>query len=66
MSAPVEISASWYADPESLVQPKAQPSDAEIRLRAYANWEARGRVNGDPLRDWIQAERELREEMQSY
>lgn len=37
-------------------------SEEEIRLRAYAKYCARGYAPGDPVRDWLEAERELREE----
>ena len=58
----VEREATWYSNPESLVRTKSEPTQDEIRLRAYANYVARGRAPGDPLVDWLQAERELREE----
>jgi Protein of unknown function (DUF2934) len=34
-------------------------SRAEIELRAYHSWEARGRPFGSPEVDWFDAEREL-------
>lgn len=58
----VERDAAWYSMPESLVRTRSEPTQDEIRSRAYANYVARGRVLGDPLIDWLQAERELREE----
>ncbi len=37
------------------------PTFEEIRWRAYEIYLARGRAPGDPIADWLQAERELRE-----
>jgi DUF2934 family protein len=34
--------------------------DERIRTRAYALYEARGRVDGHDVDDWLQAEAELR------
>lgn len=34
-------------------------SEAEIRLRAYELYEARGRGDGHDLEDWLQAEAEI-------
>ena len=42
-----------------------QPDDIrrdEIELRAYLTWVNRGRPEGEPERDWLQAEEELRQE----
>lgn len=39
------------------------PTDEQIRARAYEIYLARGRVTGDEHADWLQAERELREEL---
>ncbi|HTP40461.1 MAG TPA: DUF2934 domain-containing protein [Steroidobacteraceae bacterium] len=37
-----------------------QPEEATIRMLAYEIWEERGRpMDGDPARDWIEAERRL-------
>lgn len=38
---------------------KRQPSEAQIRERAYFIWLARGDQPGDSLSDWLAAEREL-------
>lgn len=35
-------------------------SEEQIRRRAYEIYLARGRTPGDPVADWLQAERELR------
>jgi hypothetical protein len=37
-----------------------EPSEEEIRNRAYEIYMARGGAPGDELEDWLQAERELR------
>ena len=36
-------------------------TDDEIRERAYSRWEARGKPEGDPDRDWHEAKVELDE-----
>jgi hypothetical protein len=36
-----------------------QPTEEEIALRAYHIYLDRGSAEGDPLNDWLQAEREL-------
>jgi hypothetical protein len=38
-----------------------EPTTDEIRKRAYEIYMARGCALGDPVADWLQAERELRE-----
>lgn len=43
-------------------QPTAEPTQDEIRRRAYELFEARGGQPGDPVADWLQAERDLRRE----
>lgn len=39
-----------------------EPTHEEIRQRAYELFEARGGAPGDPVADWLRAERELRQE----
>ena len=39
----------------------AQPTEEQIAVRAYHIYLERGGVDGDPLDDWLQAERELTE-----
>jgi DUF2934 family protein len=34
-------------------------TEAEISQRAYQIYQARGGVNGSPLEDWLEAERQL-------
>lgn len=45
------------ADDELLIEPTAE----QVRERAYYIYLERGGVAGDPLADWLQAERELRD-----
>ena len=40
---------------------KAKPTQEEIALRAYHIYLERGCTPGDPMEDWIRAERELTE-----
>jgi Protein of unknown function (DUF2934) len=40
---------------------KTGPSHDDIAARAYQIYQARGYTPGDPLQDWLQAERELAE-----
>jgi len=38
---------------------KAGPTHDEIAFRAYQIYQERGYTPGDPMQDWLQAEREL-------
>jgi hypothetical protein len=38
---------------------KAEPSHHDIAQRAFALYQARGQSGGDPVHDWLTAEREL-------
>ena len=38
-----------------------QPTNEEIALRAYHIYLERGSTPGDPVQDWLRAERELKE-----
>ncbi len=49
-------------DPAVIQEPDAEPTDAEIRVRAYHCWLDRGGVDGSPEVDWERAEQELRAE----
>jgi hypothetical protein len=40
-------------------KPKAGPTHGEIAFRAYQIYQERGYTPGDPMQDWLQAEREL-------
>ena len=42
---------------------KAQPTREEIAIRAYHIYVERGYTPGNPLEDWLRAERELTEEL---
>jgi hypothetical protein len=50
----------------AIMEPEASaeaiPSQEEIAALAYSYWEARGYQGGSPEEDWLQAERELREQ----
>jgi len=37
----------------------AEPTNEEIALRAYHIYLERGSTSGDPMQDWLQAEKEL-------
>jgi hypothetical protein len=39
----------------------SQPTNDEIALRAYHIYLKRGSTPGDPMEDWLRAERELKE-----
>ena len=38
----------------------SEPSEEEIRMRAYRRYLERGRWDGQDFEDWLEAERELR------
>ncbi len=44
---------------------RTQPTRREIEQRAYFIYLQRGGTGGDPVADWLRAERELREEFQN-
>ncbi len=44
---------------------RTQPTRREIEQRAYYIYLQRGGRGGDPVADWLRAERELREEFQA-
>ncbi len=39
--------------------PKSRPTQDQIATRAYEIYLERGATPGDPMQDWLQAEREL-------
>jgi hypothetical protein len=39
--------------------PKSRPTQDQIAARAYEIYLERGATPGDPMQDWLQAEREL-------
>ena len=45
--------------------PEVEPLEERIRRRAYEIFLSRGGPPGDPVADWLQAERELRERGES-
>lgn len=54
---------SKAAAPRAAKKPskKTAPTYEEIALRAYHIYLERGCTPGDPMQDWLQAERELRD-----
>jgi hypothetical protein len=42
-----------------------QPTDEEVRVRAYHRYLERGATDGADFHDWVEAEKELRVERQS-
>ena len=63
--APAKSSSKWSLPARSASAPTAlegQPvTEDDIRLRAYRNWEAAGRPDGDGVGFWLEAEQELRQ-----
>ena len=63
-------SAQTGADPmfetaDVVERPNAQPTEDEVRLRAYHRFLERGAVHGNDFEDWVEAEKELRIARQS-
>jgi hypothetical protein len=58
---PRSKSASSEAPKKSRKAGAVKPSYDEIALRAYRIYLKRGSTPGDPMQDWLQAERELTE-----
>jgi hypothetical protein len=46
---------------ESVIEEKPQPTEDQIRMRAYEIYCARNGAPGSELDDWLQAENELKE-----
>jgi len=46
---------------ETISTSAAEPTEEEIAVRAYHIYLERGEADGDPMNDWLQAERELKE-----
>jgi len=57
-TTPAEASDSVSLGPRT--PPQAQPTEDEIRARAYALWEQAGRPDGDGVQFWMEAEKELK------
>ena len=50
---------------EVMRQPNGQPTEDEVRVRAYHRYLERGGTHGNDIGDWVEAERELRLERRS-
>jgi len=46
-------------------KPRRVPTHEEIARLAYSYWEARGWKHGSAEQDWLRAERELRQQLNS-
>src|SRR5215831_3507856 len=46
-------------------QPDGQPTEDEVRMRAYHRYLERGATDGSDIGDWVEAEKELRFERRS-
>ena len=57
--SPAAAAAPVKARKAATRQPAAFPGDEDIRLRAYQFYVERGWTAGDPVADWVRAEREL-------
>ena len=60
MTTPKEI-ADLLASVKTELPPSSvpnQPDESDVAARAYEIYESKGRVDGDGLADWLQAERE--------
>ncbi|MEK6675724.1 MAG: glycosyltransferase [Planctomycetota bacterium] len=56
-----EVVGIVKSKPANTVLAQHEPTEVEIRKRAYEIYLARGQTKGDSVADWVQAERELRE-----
>jgi hypothetical protein len=45
---------------EVMGRPNGQPSEEDVRVRAYQRYLDRGATPGNDLQDWVEAEKELR------
>jgi len=54
-----EIETTQTSEPTST--PAPETTEEEIAVRAYHIYLERGGADGDPMDDWLQAERELKE-----
>jgi hypothetical protein len=48
------------APPTGSLSMGSEPSDEDIRMRAYQRYQARGGEHGMDFEDWLEAERELK------
>ena len=60
-TAQIKTNPAPEAD-EASESTSTQPTDEEIAVRAYHIYLERGEAEGDPINDWLQAERELSED----
>jgi Protein of unknown function (DUF2934) len=51
--------------PENTTPTNGQPSEEDVRVRAYHKYLERGATDGHDLNDWVEAEQELRLSRQS-
>ena len=54
------LKTSAAAAPETVGSMHGQPSDEEVRVRAYHRYLERGAAHGGDLDDWIEAEKDLK------
>jgi DsbC/DsbD-like thiol-disulfide interchange protein len=69
VAAPVPAAAKPAAPVASVparVVPHREVTPDQIAARAFVLWEQRGRPHGQDLETWLQAERQLKEEIQSF
>jgi DUF2934 family protein len=55
----IKLKSAVASGPGDQTQVGRSVSEEAIRLRAHKKWEAAGKPNGDSLRFWLEAEREL-------
>jgi hypothetical protein len=71
-SPPPDVTSSVSAEPAwpgPAVEPAGAPNGVgpeRIASRAYEIYQSRGGSHGDPLQDWLQAERELKDSPRSH
>jgi len=53
------------AAPEAVIAGNGQPTEEEVRVRAYHRYLQRGATHGNDLDDWVEAEKELKVNRQS-
>ena len=53
----------WLDSQHAVKTEEPMVTEEQIRRLAYQLYLARGKKPGDPLRDWLQAEKELRTEL---
>ena len=58
------VKTDGLAEPEG-TGPNGQPTEEEVRVRAYHRYLERGATDGADFNDWVEAEKELRVSRQS-